>query len=124
MIIKQITVLKAVSNLKGEPFNVMLTADVKEEESIAIGILKLSQMIDSKIACLNAEHVDSRAVKRDAQPSKEQWFRLRQLIVRKKGMKDDDEMLEYVKVRIGTDNLDWVSSEEVENLINEMEKEC
>ena len=124
MIVKQISVLKAVTNLKGEPFNVMLTAEVKEDESVVIGILKLNQMIDSKFICLRAEHVDSVVKKRDAQPSQDQWFRLRQLIIRKKGMKDDDEMLEYVKVRIGTDNLDWVSSEEVENLISDLEKEC
>jgi hypothetical protein len=38
-------------------------------------------------------------------------------------MKDDDEMFEYVKVRTGTDNLDWISEAEVEQLINEIDKE-
>lgn len=123
MIVRQISVLKSITNLKGEPFNIMLTAEIKENEDVAIGILKLNQLIDSKSACLNSEHNDFGIKKAPIQPSKLCWSRLRQILIKKKGMKDDEEMLEFVKVRIGTDNLDWVSEEEVEQLINEIDKE-
>ena len=123
MIIKQISVLKSITGLKGEPFNVMLTAEIMENEDVTIGILKLNQLIDSKSACLKSEHNDSGVKKTLIQASNLCWARLRQVLLKKKGMKDDEEMLEFVKVRIGTDNLDWVSEEEVEQLINEIDKE-
>lgn len=123
MIIKQISVVKTVTNLKGEPFNVMLTAELKEKEDITVGILKLNQLIDSKSACLKSEHNDLGVKKTLIQASDLCWARLRQVLLKKKGMRGDEEMLEYAKVRIGTDNLDWVSEEEVEKLINEIDKE-
>lgn len=122
MIIKQISVLRTVTNLQGEPFNVMLTAELKENEDVGIGILKLKQLIDSKVAYLKPEQNGLAPQRLNAQPSKAQWFKLRLLLIRKKGMKDDEEMFEYVKVRIGTDNLDWVSSDEIDDLIDELEK--
>ena len=123
MIVKQISVMKSFANRKGEPCNMMLTADIKDNENVVVGILKLNYLLDSGSLCLSNEHNDLGEKKLPFQASKLCWARLRQVLIKKKGMKDDAEMMDYVKVKIGTDNLDWVSEEEVEQLISEINEE-
>ena len=54
-------------------------------------------------------------------PTEGQWYKLRQLLRRMKGIREDSEVYDYVANNLGTDNLRMVSYEEVEDLIQRLE---
>ena len=59
---------------------------------------------------------------RNADPNilKKLWYELRHLLVVKKNIREDGEICEYVSSRLGTENLEWVTPEELSNLISEV----
>lgn len=51
---------------------------------------------------------------------KKLWYELRLLLVVEKNIREDGEVCEYVSARLGTDNLEWVTPEELSDLISEV----
>ena len=51
---------------------------------------------------------------------KKLWYELRRLLVLKKNIREDGELCEYASTRLGTENLEWVTPEELKTLITDV----
>lgn len=121
MKIVQMTVTRTFLDRRGLPISVGVTADMHDCDDIGRGWVILRQMLEAKTAPAPiAYRVDDSALPR--RPSKDQWFRLRQVLVKKRHIDSDSDVFEYVTAKLGTEDIDMVSSEEVEKLIREIEK--
>ena len=120
MKIVQMQVTKAFLDKRGLPVGVGITADLRECDDIGRSYQILRQMLEAKIAPAPIVY-QAKPEPTDRKPSKEQWFRLRQLLIRKKRIDSDSDIFEYLTAKFGVEDIEMVSAEEVENLIEEIE---
>ena len=121
MKIVQITVTRAFLDKRGLPISVGITAEMRECDDIGRCWLILRQLLEAKTAPAPLVYqVKSNPSER--RPSRDQWFRLRQLLIKKRCIDTDSDVFEYVSGKLGTQDIDLVSSEEVDNLIRELEE--
>lgn len=121
MKIVQMTVTKTFLDRKGLPMSIGVTADLRESDDIGRCLLLIKDLLEVKTAFLPTTHADSDRVL-PRRPSKDQWFRLRQQLIRKKCIDTDSDVFEYVAGKLGTEDIEMVSAEEVEKLIRELEE--
>ncbi|MFH1367967.1 MAG: hypothetical protein ABII64_02445 [Elusimicrobiota bacterium] len=121
MKIVQMSVTRTFLDRRGLPISVGITAQMHDCDDIGRCWVILRQMLEAKTAPAPIVYqVEDSATPR--RPSKDQWYRLRQLLVKKKHIDSDSDVFEYVTGKLGTEDIDMVSAEEVEKLISELEE--
>lgn len=122
MQIKELTVTRVYETRCGQMVSVSLTASVDTGENMTKAALQLHQLADVRLKEVLGEHTDQPPNSK-AKPTDTQWFKLRCLLIKNKGIREDSEVLDYVMGHLGTDHLEWVSYDEMEMLIKELEGE-
>lgn len=112
MVIKEIMVTKEVILPNGQKVNVSLSGVLGACEDFNEAQRTLEDILDFKVSIPS--------FKRPLLPTREDWVELRQMVKKKTGYRDDDAIQSYIKDKLGTQNLELVSGQEIRQLIAEL----